>query len=132
MEKQGLDTVFYVYENHTDTDTYLLTDWVSTIPANIEAWVATLHTGVPRMDGTVSPWCDHDLDNLKWSGQVILNNVSPPLWETVEKDLGIDATGPKAFDVDVYKCQQVRFAAVRYLGDKLKVLLLLKEAGRDV
>jgi transcriptional regulator NrdR family protein len=132
MEERGLDTVFYVYDGQTDTETYLLTDWGSASPAKIEKWVATLRAGVPRMDGTISPRCDYDLDNLKWSGKAILNSVSLPLWETVEKDLGVDASGPEAFAAVVYKLQQVSSAAVRALVDELKALSLLKEPGQDV
>jgi hypothetical protein len=84
------------------------------------------------MDGTVSPRCDYDLDNLKWSGKTILNSVSLPLWETVEKDLGVDASGPEAFAAVVYKLQQVSSATVRALVNELKALSLLKEPGQDV
>jgi hypothetical protein len=132
MEERGLDTVFYVYDGATDTETYLLTDWGSASPAKIEAWVATLRAGVPKADGTTHLPCDYDLDNLKWSGKAILNSVSLPLWETVEKDLGVDASGPEAFAAVVYKLQQVSSAAVRALVDELKNLSLLKEPGQDV
>jgi hypothetical protein len=132
MEERGLDTVFYVYDGQTDTETYLLTDWGSVSPAKIKDWVATLRVGVPRMDGTVSPVCDYDLDNLKWSGKAVLNSVSLSLWETVEKDLGVDASGPEAFAAVVYKLQQVSSAAVRHLVDELNGLSLLKEPGQDV
>ena len=132
MEEHGLDTVFYVYDRQTDSETYLLTDWGSASPAKITAWVATLRAGVPKDDGTISPPCDYDLDNLKWSGKAILNSVSLPLWETVEKDLGVDASGPEAFAAVVYKLQQVSSAAVRTLVDELKALSLLREPGQDV
>ena len=36
-EERGLDTVFYVYANQTDTEKYLLTDWGSVVHTNIEA-----------------------------------------------------------------------------------------------
>jgi hypothetical protein len=132
MEERGMDTVFHVFDGQTNTETYLLTDWGSASPAKIEAWVATLRTGVPKPDGTLLPPCDYDLDNLKWSGKAILNSVSLPLWETVEKDLGVDASGPEAFAAVVYKLQQVSSAAVRTLVDELKNLSLLKEPGQDV
>jgi hypothetical protein len=132
MEERGLDTVFYVYDAQTDSEIYLLTDWGSASPAKIETWVSTLRAGVPKTDGTLSPPCDYDLDNLKWSGKAILNSISLPLWETVEKDLGVDASGPEAFAAVVYKLQQVSSAAVRTLVDELKALSLLKEPGQDV
>jgi hypothetical protein len=134
MEERGLDTVFYVYDRQTDSETYLLTDWGSASPTKIEAWVATLRAGVPTgaADGSLLPPCDYDLDNLKWSGKAILNSVTLPLWETVEKDLGVDASGPEAFAAVVYKLQQVSSAAVRTLVDELKGLSLIKEPGQDV
>jgi hypothetical protein len=50
------------------------------------------------------PPCNYDLDNLKWSGNAILNSVSLPLWETVKEDLvGVDATGPEAVAAVVFK-----------------------------
>jgi hypothetical protein len=108
MEERGMDTTFDVYDWKTNSETYLLlTDWGSASPAKIEAWVATLRAKVPKAAGTLLPPCDYNLDNLKWSGKAILNSVSLPLWETVEKDLGVDATGPEAFAAVVYKLQQV-------------------------
>jgi hypothetical protein len=71
------------------------------------------------------------LDNLKWSGKAILNSITLPLWETVEKDLRVDRSGPEAFAAVVYKLQQVSSEAVRTLVDELKSLSLLKEPGQD-
>jgi hypothetical protein len=131
MEERGLDTVFHIYDGRTDSETYLLTNWGSASPAKIEAWVATLHAGVPKTAGTLSPPCNYNLDNLKWSGKAILNSVTFALWETVKKDLGVDASGPEAFTTVVYKLQQVGSAAVHALVDKQKDLSLLKEPGQD-
>ena len=93
--------------------------------------MATLRARVPKSDGTNLPPCDYGLDNLMWSGTAILNSVSLPLWETVEKDLGIDASDPETFAAVVYKLQQVSSTAVRALVDKLKSLSLIKEPGQD-
>jgi hypothetical protein len=109
-----------------------LTGWGSASPAKIEAWVATLCTGIPKLDGTLLPPCDYGLDNLKWSGKAILNRVLLPLWETVEKDLSVDASGPKAFAAVVYKLQQVSSAAVCALVNELKDLSLLKEPRQGI
>jgi hypothetical protein len=132
MEEHGLDTVFYVYDWQTDSKVYLLTDWGSASPAKIQAWVAMMRAGVPQAGGTILPPCNYDLDNLKWSGKAILNSMSLPLWEMVEKNLGVDAFGPEAFAAVVYKLQQVSSAAVRALVNELKDLSLLKEPGQDV
>jgi hypothetical protein len=97
MEECGLDTVFYVYDGQTNSETYLLTDWGSASPAKVKAWVATLCARVPKTDGNVSLPCNYDLDNLKWSGKAILNSVTLPLWERLKKELDVDASRPKAF-----------------------------------
>jgi hypothetical protein len=68
----------------------LLTDQGSASLAKIEAWVATLRAGVPKVDGNLLPPCNYNLDNLKWSGKGILNSMSLILWETVKKDLGVE------------------------------------------
>jgi hypothetical protein len=128
-----LNTVFYIYNGQTDAKMYLLTYWGSTSPVKIKAWVATLHAGVPKMDGTIPLPCNYDLDNLKWSEKVILNSVTLSLWETVKKDLVVDASGPKSFSrTVVYKLQQVSSTPVCVLVDELKDLSLLKEPGQDV
>jgi hypothetical protein len=88
--------------------------------------------GVPKMDSTILLPYNYDLDNLKWSGKAILNSVTLPLWETVKKDLNVDASGPKAFAAVVYKLQQVSSPAVCTLVDELKNLSLLKERRQDV
>ena len=80
----------------------------------------------------VAPTCNYNLDNLKWSGKAILNSVSLPLWETVEKDLGVDGSGHEALADVVYKPRQVSSAAVQTLVDELKALSLLQEQGQDV
>jgi hypothetical protein len=60
--------------------------------------VTTLHAGIPKVNGTILPPCDYNLDNLKWSLKDILNSsASLLLWEMVEKDLGLDASGPNNF-----------------------------------
>lgn len=132
MEERGMDTVFHVYDASAGTEVYLLADWGSASPSTIESWVATLRKGVPDVDGSLLPICDYDLDNLKWSGKAILNSITLALWETVEKDLGVDTSGPEAFASVVSKLQQVSSAAVRTLVDELKGLSLLKEPGQDV
>jgi hypothetical protein len=133
MEERGLDTVFHMYGGQTDSETYLLANWGSASPAKIEAWVATLHAGVQKTNGTSSPPCDYDLDNLEWSGKAILNSVTLALWETFEKGLGIDASGPtEAFSTVVNKLQQVSSTAVRALVNEIKNISLLKEPGQDV
>jgi hypothetical protein len=86
----------------------------------------------PKTDGAVSLPCDYNSDNLKWSGKAILNSTTLPLWEIVKKDLGVDASGPKAFAAVVHKLQQVGSTAVCALVNELKNISLQKEPGQDV
>jgi hypothetical protein len=132
MEERGLGTVFYLYDAATNSETYLLTDWGSASPEKITSWIATLRTGVPAADGSLLSICNYNLDNLKWSGKAILNNITLALWETVEKDLGANNSNPEAFASVVLKLQQVSLAAVCTLVDELKGLYLLKEPGQDI
>jgi hypothetical protein len=130
--KRVRHSVSPTYDWRNDSKNYLLTNWGSASPAKIEAWVSTLCAGVPATDGAANPPCDYELDNLKWSGKAILNSMTLPLWETVKKDLGVDASGPESFAAVVYKLQQASSAAVCTLVDELKALSLLKEPGQDV
>ena len=65
MEDWGINTILYVDGGLTDSNTYLLINWGSTISTKIDDWVATLHTEVPNTDGTIIPMCEYNLDNLK-------------------------------------------------------------------
>jgi hypothetical protein len=76
MEERGMDTVFYVLDPVTNSETYLLSKWGSASPTKIETWVAALWSGVLKSDGTCHPVCDYDFDNLKWSGKAILSSIT--------------------------------------------------------
>jgi hypothetical protein len=98
-------------------------------------WISTLQTtGVaPAANGrTIGNIRNYNLDNLKWSRKAILNIISLTLWETIEKDFRINASGPKAFSGAVYKLQQMNSAAICSLVKRLQELSLLKEPGQDV
>ena len=132
MEERVMDTIFYVYEGQKEYKTYLLTDWGREILTNIDAWVATLRIKVTKTHWTIIPTCEYDFDNLKWIGKAILNSVTIPFCETVEKDLGVDTYGLDNFSEVVYNLQQVSSAAVRTLMVELKNLFLLKTFGQDI
>ena len=51
--------------------------------------------------------CEYDLENLKWNGKAIMQSIYLELWETIEKDLCCDPSGPEAFAAAVYKLQKV-------------------------
>ena len=97
MEECGLDTVFYVYNGQTNSETYLLTDWGSASPAKVKAWVATLRARVPKTDGNASLPCNYDLDNLKWSGKALPNSATLPRWERLKRELDVESVGEESF-----------------------------------
>jgi hypothetical protein len=132
MEERGLDTIFFVFDAPTNSEIYLLNNWGSVSATTITTWVATLHSGTPNSDVTLQAVCDYDLDNVKWSRKVILNSITLALWETVEKDLGMDTSGPEAFTSVVSKLQHTSLDAVRSLIDELKGLSLIREPGQNV
>ena len=120
MEERGLYTVFWVYDASTDVENYLLKYWGSAEPKIIQQWVDTLRTGVPDTQASIDAAgnkstpvyfpplqlvCEYDLENFKWSGKAIMQIISLELWETIEKDLDCDPSGPEAFASVVYKSQ---------------------------
>ena len=42
--------------------------------------------------------CPYDQQNLLWSGKALLRSVSLRLWETIERDVGVSASGPVVFE----------------------------------
>jgi hypothetical protein len=128
----GLDTVFCVYHALTNTEINILIDWGSISADDVLAWVTELQTGVSHTDGTTLPVCSYDLDNLKWSGRAVLNSITVALWDTLETQIGVDATGPEAYIAIINHLQQVSSGAIRLLVKELKELCLIDEPGQDV
>jgi hypothetical protein len=88
------DTIFCVYDPVAKNEVYLLEGWGSTKETDIFTWVQTLQNGLLKENGTRLPACTFDGDNLSLSGTAILASISIELWESIEKDLGYDTTGP--------------------------------------
>jgi hypothetical protein len=127
MEEHGLDTVFRIYDPIQDTEAHLLQEWGKAEPDAVEAWEDSLAAGVGN-----SPLCDFDLDNLKWSGKALMRSIALDLWETVEKDIGIGANGPRTFTAVISKIQQVSASSTRTMVDKLRKMNLKDEPGQHV
>ena len=127
MEEHGLDTVFRIFDSEADSEVYILQDWGKADPSIVTAWESTLETGVGKCSA-----CDYDFDNLKWSGKAIMNSIALDLWETIEKDVGTGANGPRTFAAIIAKIQQVSSSSVRTMVDNLKKLRSINEPGQDV
>jgi hypothetical protein len=127
IEDRGMDTVFRIFDPEADSEIYILKDYGSASPLDVSAWTKTLEAGVEDH----AP-CTYDMDNLMWSGKAIMNSLALDLWETIEKDIGVQAGGPIAYAAVVGKIQQVSASSVRSLVTKLKVMNLIKEPGQNV
>jgi hypothetical protein len=127
LEERGMDTVFRIFDPDNNSETYILKDYGSASSTEVTTWTKTLEKGVGDRDP-----CNYDLDNLMWSGKAIMNSIALDLWETIEKDIGVQAGGPVAYATVVGKIQQVSASSVRSLVSKLKVMSLIKEPGQNV
>ena len=76
--------------------------------------------------------CPFDADNLYWSGRAVINSITLEFWETLEKDLPTDASGPEVFAAVVRKQQQLNASGLRMLVKQLEGMSLEKEPGQDV
>ena len=126
MEDRGMDTVFRIVIKPTSTtqyESYMLEDW--SVVKNediIENWVNHLK----------QLKCPFDADNLYWSGRAVINSITLEFWETLEKDLPTDASGPEVFAAVVRKQQQLNASGLRMLVKQLEGMSLEKEPGQDV
>ena len=73
------------------------------------------------------PICKFDYDNLSWIGKCVLASIMLELWDTIEKDLGYDASIPEFFCAIIQKQQQVNSSAVRTLFRALQTIRLADE-----
>jgi hypothetical protein len=124
METHGLDTVFCMYDSVKDSEVYLLVDWGSADSIQVVIWESQLLSGVGGL-----PPCKYDMDNLKWSGKAIMNSISLDLWETIEKEVGVGASGPMTYAAVICKIQHVTSSAICSLVEKLRNMHLLQEPG---
>lgn len=140
MEARGMDSVFRIHDRAHDSEVYLLVEWGQASPTLVRGWVNELRKGVGRrtiaQDGTVTMSrlgvCTYDQDNLKWSGKAIRNSITLQLWETMERALGLEATGPEVFAWIVNKLQQSSASSVRAKVKELTDMNLKSQPGQNV
>ena len=93
-----METVFRVYYPNLKTEFYLLDDRGVAKDGKIFKWVQTLTTtGVGYWNENFLPVCNLDCDNLDWSGKAVPLAITLEIWETIEKYLGYNASGPEVF-----------------------------------
>ena len=59
------------------------------------------------------------------------NSVTPALWQSIEKDLPIDASGPEIFSMLIMKQQFLNTSTARKMVNDLSDMSLIKEPGQD-
>ena len=105
LEERGLESIFRI-EKEPENETYLLESWGEVDKDDVAEWVTKLKAeGVPKKDGSKLPVCEYDLTNLRWLAAAVRDSLNIKLWNSIEKDLGYDATGPEIFIAAVQQFQ---------------------------
>ena len=80
MTDCGLDTVFWVYDGATDTETNVLEPRGTVSLEDMKKWILQLQTGVVMQNGVILPVCPFDQDNLPWSRRAISSSLKTEFW----------------------------------------------------
>ena len=128
-----MENVFRVYDPDLKYEVYLLDDWGAAEDGKVSKWVQTLTTtGVGYRTGNFLPVYKSNCDNIAWSRKAVLASIRIELWETNEKDLGYDASGPEVFFAIIQKQKQVNSSAICVLVQTLQKMRLTDESVKDV
>ena len=111
-----------------------LDEWGHIAAADVKDQVEEFTTGIYTAGSTTTRnnVCRFDQDNLQWSGQFIMNSISLPLWQIIERETGPDLTGPEAFHAIIQHAQIATTSMVQSLMNKLKKKSLKQEPGQNV
>ena len=82
-----MDSVFRIVQGEPPTETYILNQWGLMTRAGIDTWTTYIAENGDH----------YDHDNMRWSGQALMNSVTPLLWKDVERTVGLNAGGPAVF-----------------------------------
>ena len=118
---------FWVVSNNRQSEMYLLEEWGSDDKEFVADREEKLKTGVPDEAGIIQPPCLYDMDNLCWSGWMIVDLLLIDLWNKLKKEMSYDILGPMAFTMVIEHQEQLNDSTVCILVDKLKVLCLKGE-----
>ena len=136
MEERGMDTVMRIYNASTQQELYMLSSehWGRIAASDVTEQVVEYTTGVYQHGSTTqrNPSCAFDRDNLRWSGQFIMNSITLPLWQLIERETGPEPTGPEAFYAIIQHAQVATASMVQSLVNDLKKMSLKQEPGQHV
>ena len=131
-----MDTVMRIYDANTQQELYMLSpdEWGRIAAADVKDQVVEFTAGVYTAGSTTTRHnvCRFDQDNLQWSGQFIMNSISLPLWQIIERETGPDPTGPEAFHAIIQHAQIATASMVQSLVNELKKKSLKQEPGQNV
>jgi hypothetical protein len=132
MKEYGMDTVFRVTNFDENLEWNMLDSWgICEYRTQVLNWVNSLHEGV-YVNGTRQPVCPYDIQNLQWSGKMILNSITKTFRSLLVSDLGPTPDGPIILCKIVNKVQMMSTNAMRDLETRLRSLNLKSETGEDV
>ena len=136
FEERGMDTVMHPYYAKDRKEVYMLDKKYRgrVSKSNVELWIQELQTGVYNAGSETDRFdvCPFDLDNLAWSGRFIMNSITTPLWETIEKKVGAELTDLAAFYAIIQDAQVLTASMVQNLTNQLAGMSLKQELEQDV
>ena len=132
-EDGGVDSVFLLYDPTKPTqEVSLFEQWGSVEKSEVRKWVKDLREdGVVKSNTAREPVCQWDLNNLDWSGDMVMKSLSFKMWREIENKLA-DTSGPEIFKVALDRRQSTSTSVCRVLVNKLTEMHLNKEPGMDV
>jgi uncharacterized OB-fold protein len=133
----GMDGVFTITDHHLETINFLQQPGLVN-QQNIDDWIdSILLQGVWHKDstGTISrhPVCQHDLTNMDWSAEAVLNSCTPALRYDLENKVDIQFhNGPKLMMTLLTMLYRPSLSKLEELRDQLKGLDIRKYPGENI
>jgi hypothetical protein len=133
----GMDGVFTITDQHLDTINFLQQPGLVN-QQNIDDWInSILLQGVWHKDptGTICrhPVCQHDLTNMDWSAEAVLNSCTPALRYDLENKVDIQFhNGPKLMMTLLTMLYRPSLSKLEELRDQLKGLDIRKYPGENI
>ena len=129
MMRMGMDTVFKVLDEDGTTEHDILQQWSTVSHVDIEAWEHRLrNSGV----GISTLPCQYDEQNLDWSGQYLLNSISPKLYQDITSIITHNASGPCVLQEIINIKQIMDASGIRTLERQLQTLKLVNQPAENV
>ena len=101
MYDNGMDTVFHVYNPDLNSKVYIIDDWGLAEDGKVSKWFQTLRTtGGCQWKSKFSPDMQLQLQQ-SWSGKSALASIMLEMLDTIEKELGYDASCAEVFCISI-------------------------------